>query len=349
MLILILTLGGWVKPSSSATFPDLIKRFFEGIKKKCCELSLVNSELTNNKQSNYNNVNSQLTIHDSPFTTHKRPLSWIIASLGQVAHFTSVVIRNDNKVDSPLTTHNSLVKAIAFTLAETLVVMGIIGVVAALTIPNLNQSTGDREKVAKLKKVYANLEDAFGRATAVYGPVDEWFINLPENTSSNQRFTDRMTEFMKMSKDCGSEPKGCLSEEYKDLLDNTTYKMVEMGSDTAQRYFLSADGTGVLFQCFNGVVNWVECSVLVDLDGPKGSNTFGKDFLLMIDINELGQSYLLGSEEMNSDDYIRSCYESGFRCAYWIVRTGNMDYLKVDANGKCPNGNKLSFENPSCK
>ena len=66
--------GGWVKPSSSATFPDLIKRFFEGIKKNYCELSLVNSELTNNKQSNY------------------------------------------NKVDSPLTTHNSLVKAIAFTL-----------------------------------------------------------------------------------------------------------------------------------------------------------------------------------------------------------------------------------------
>ena len=296
----------------------------------------MNSELTNNKQANDNNVNSQL--------------SRIIASLGQVAYFTSVVIRNDNKVDSQLTTHNSLVKAIAFTLAETLVVMGIIGVVAALTIPNLNQSTGNKEKVAKVKKIYSNLEDAFGRATAVYGEYNNWFVNDNDDIEIiTNRFTDRMTEFMKMSKDCGSEPKGCLSEEYKDLLDNTTYKMVEMWPNTAKRYFLLADGTGVLFQCFNGVVNWVECSVLVDLDGPKGSNTFGKDFLLMIDINELGQSYLLGSEEINSDDYIRSCYESGFKCAYWIVQTGNMDYLKVDANGKCPNGNKLSFENPSCK
>ena len=113
------------------------------------ELSLVNSELTNNKQSNYNKVDS--------------PLYWIIASLGQVAHFTSVVIRNvlatSGWVRSAHTApyaksaHNLLVKAIAFTLVETLVVMGIIGVVAALTIPNLNQSTGDREKVAKLKKV----------------------------------------------------------------------------------------------------------------------------------------------------------------------------------------------------
>ena len=45
---------------------------------------------------------------------------------------------------------NIVNKAFAFTLAETLIVMGIIGVVAALTIPNLNSSTADKEKVAKL-------------------------------------------------------------------------------------------------------------------------------------------------------------------------------------------------------
>ena len=71
--------SGGIKPNNNASLHDLVKRFFEGIKKKCCELSLVNSELTNNKQANDNKVNS--------------PLSWIIASLGQVAHFTSVVIR----------------------------------------------------------------------------------------------------------------------------------------------------------------------------------------------------------------------------------------------------------------
>lgn len=65
----------------------------------------------------------------------------------------------------------SIKRFFAFTLAETLIVMGIIGVVAALTIPNLNSSTADKEKVAKLKKVYSNLEDAVGRAEAVYGPM----------------------------------------------------------------------------------------------------------------------------------------------------------------------------------
>ena len=60
-------------------------------------------------------------------------------------------------------------KFLAFTLAETLIVMGIIGIVSALTLPNLNSSTGEKEKVAKVKKIYSNLNDALGRAVAVYG------------------------------------------------------------------------------------------------------------------------------------------------------------------------------------
>ena len=60
---------GGVKHSSSDPFQDLIKRFFESLKKKCRELSLVNSESTSNKQINYNKVDSPLTIHNSQKTT----------------------------------------------------------------------------------------------------------------------------------------------------------------------------------------------------------------------------------------------------------------------------------------
>ncbi|MBR1942811.1 hypothetical protein IJ843_03645 [bacterium] len=37
-----------------------------------------------------------------------------------------------------------------------LIVIDIIGVVAALTLPNLNSSAGDKEKVVKVKKIYQN-------------------------------------------------------------------------------------------------------------------------------------------------------------------------------------------------
>ena len=63
----------------------------------------------------------------------------------------------------------------AFTLADTLIVMGIIGIVSALTLPHLNSSTGEKEKVAKVKKLYSNLNDAYGRAVVTYGPFKSWF------------------------------------------------------------------------------------------------------------------------------------------------------------------------------
>ena len=75
------------------------------------------------------------------------------------------------------TSFKSIFSKAAFTLAETLIVMGVIGVVAALTLPNLNNSTGDKEKVAKVKKIYAELNDAFGRAEVAYGPINQWFVN----------------------------------------------------------------------------------------------------------------------------------------------------------------------------
>ena len=44
-------------------------------------------------------------------------------------------------------------KFVEFTLAETLIVMGVICIVSALTLPNLNSSTGDKERVVKVKKI----------------------------------------------------------------------------------------------------------------------------------------------------------------------------------------------------
>lgn len=48
----------------------------------------------------------------------------------------------------------------AFTLAEVLVTLGIIGVVAAMTMPTLINNTGNEKYVAKLKKVQSLLGQA---------------------------------------------------------------------------------------------------------------------------------------------------------------------------------------------
>ncbi|RAI14912.1 MAG: hypothetical protein DKM22_05330, partial [Candidatus Melainabacteria bacterium] len=48
-----------------------------------------------------------------------------------------------------------------FTLVEVLLTLGIIGVVAAITIPNLVQNSQNRELVSGLKKTYNTLTNGF--------------------------------------------------------------------------------------------------------------------------------------------------------------------------------------------
>ena len=45
---------------------------------------------------------------------------------------------------------------------------------------------------------------------------------------------------------------------------------------------------------------------------------------------------------------LNNCFQSGL-CAEWVVNNGNLDYLKADTSGKCPNGKVLSETVTSCK
>ena len=99
----------------------------------------------------------------------------------------------------------------AFTLAETLLVIAIIGVVASLTLPNLTQSTNNAESVVKLKKIYTTLDSAFSRAVVTYGTPNTW-IQDTDNTKTAQvtRYGNRISEFLKVKKKCGTST-GCFT------------------------------------------------------------------------------------------------------------------------------------------
>lgn len=62
----------------------------------------------------------------------------------------------------------------AFTLAEVLITLGIIGVVAAMTMPTLIQNYKKHEVETKLAKFYTVMNQAVTRAEAVYGDKKEW-------------------------------------------------------------------------------------------------------------------------------------------------------------------------------
>lgn len=230
-------------------------------------------------------------------------------------------------------------KHLAFTLAETLIVMGVIGVVAALTLPNLNQSTGNKEKAVKLQKLYSNLNDALGRAQVVYGPIDTW----SKDGNMTERFMNRLFEFMKVSKNCGlaDSSKTCWSES---LSDHPHY-----GS------FITADGSGVFvfasFNCNECELKSGECtcgSIKVDVDGAKkGKNQEGTDIFWFLITKNAGV-IPRHSRDTTWLVYPTWCFGAHQYCTPWVIENGNMDYLKANSQGKCPNGTVLSETNTSC-
>ena len=66
----------------------------------------------------------------------------------------------------------------AFTLAEVLITLSIIGVVAALTIPTLIQRTGNEEFVSRLMKVYSTLSQASEAVITEYGSPKIWVTDI---------------------------------------------------------------------------------------------------------------------------------------------------------------------------
>lgn len=66
----------------------------------------------------------------------------------------------------------------AFTLAEVLITLGIIGVVAALTLPSLIQNYHEKQRVTQLKKAYSVMQNAFLMAQEEYGDVTDWGLTI---------------------------------------------------------------------------------------------------------------------------------------------------------------------------
>ena len=79
----------------------------------------------------------------------------------------------------------------AFTLAEVLITITIIGVIAALTIPNLIQSYKRHQVEVSVKEMYSILANAIKMAEAQYGEINDDYTKI--------------LEFLKITKQCSDK------------------------------------------------------------------------------------------------------------------------------------------------
>lgn len=103
-----------------------------------------------------------------------------------------------------------------------------------------------------------------------------------------------------------------------------------------------ADGTSLLFS------KSAHSEIYVDIDGPtKGLFKYGVD-LFRFNVDSTN-----GLHYIDNDDRITSCVgevAGNYGCERWVIQNDNMDYLKADKTGKCPNGKVLNYTtNTSCK
>ena len=91
------------------------------------------------------------------------------------------------KVYSRFTSHFSQ-KSAAFTLAEVLITLGIIGVVAAMTMPSLMQNYKRQQATARIKKFVSVINQALISAENDLGPREDWVIEGDASTEGNSDY-----------------------------------------------------------------------------------------------------------------------------------------------------------------
>ena len=190
-----------------------------------------------------------------------------------------------------------------FTLAEVLITLTIIGVIAAITIPNLMQSWKKHEVEVKIKEAYSILSNALTMAKAENGNIDDMFesigvVGLAYNTGNVERrkrisnFTTRyIVPYIKGSKVCGINNNGGYYQ-YSD--DGST--QITMNCPNAAslfKWYRGVDGTTAVFtpgnafliRLQNGMNLYVSygdefynsITFFVDINGDKGKDQIGHD------------------------------------------------------------------------
>lgn len=251
---------------------------------------------------------------------------------------------NKNFGDSPRYT--------AFTLAEILIVLGIVGVIAEMTIPTLMHNVEEQTTVIKLKESYSQFNQALLNLTEESNCVSDLmctgvFDGTGNNNTDTQNIGDAITKYLKTSKNCRmSINEGCGSNVIITI--DKSDKTLDTANDSSGGLyrFIAMDGTSyIIMSHANCATNWsnnitghmkqVCAQIWIDVNGPqKGPSVLGKDVFKFFITNGKGALlYPVGGIDdgaylwWKSSNGCSLANPKGSQCAGRIIENGwKIDY-----------------------
>lgn len=171
----------------------------------------------------------------------------------------------------------------AFTLAEVLITLGVIGVVSVMTIPGLMQNHQKQVQATQLHKIYSEAHQAFALMLEHSNAV-----NLSEAGFVRGKESDFFKTYFKTVKDCGYEDTSCFNTAYSSLyndydpltandnllLSSSAYKVVGANGASLSLYLYENRNSSTADTLPVGFLT-------VDTNGLKGPNKCGRDLFSM--------------------------------------------------------------------
>ena len=221
----------------------------------------------------------------------------------------------------------NLPRKVAFTLAEVLITLGIIGVVAAMTLPTLIANYQKQETISKLQKAYTILNQAFKLSEVDNGEFEYWDV---DHSDPEAYFEKYWKPYLKIAKMCNTYRECGYTSNNPYTYVNGVSSNDSLVYNDVRRTFYTPDGIVLLISLGggggtleDGTPNpmYESQDIFIDINGSDRPNQYGKDFFRAV-ITKKGimpSGYDLSAEEVTT-----SCSKSGGAsyCLSKLMRDG---------------------------
>ena len=210
-----------------------------------------------------------------------------------------------------------------FTLAETLITLGIIGIVAAMTIPTLITNHQKKQTATKLVKAISTLNQLIRLSENENGEFSTW-----EKLKDQEEFITRYIKpYTKVMQTCNPVQKcGYKAGTVWKYMNNSvgSYGGPNYGGRTP---FLGIDGIVYTFGYINTdlgeIVGDNNIIIIIDINGKDKPNQFGKDIFFFLR-DENSNSVIPYGAVLSHEVIKQDCSKEGrgFYCSAWIRENG---------------------------